>query len=503
MPRRSQTNAPAILRAVNPAKISGKALSKMTTQSTRAQSAADVQMKRDAADGGQNRQDGAGQLCEAPHDVSAVQPDLKDCKQSLHALDALNLFMADVQTGVGPYLAIFLKTARQFDPGQVGIAMAAASVAQVALQTPAGALIDRTRRKRLLVAAAAGLTGVGALMIVFLPKLWTTVLAQILIGGAGAIFPPAVAALSLGIVGRALLTKRQSRNEAFNHTGNVLAALLFGFIGYKVAPAGIFYCVAALGVATIFAVLRIREKDIDHERARGADAASDDENKKANDDKEKKADDKNKSIGILKLFEERRMLTFAAAVVLFHSANAAMLPLVGEVLGGDANQTAALYLSACIIVAQLTMIPVALLVGRYADRIGHKPIFLVGIASIVIRGALFATSKNPYFLVSVQVLDGVGAAIFGVLNVLIIASLTRGTGRFNFAQGAIATSVGIGGGLSNLGAGFLVKHSGFKIGFLALSIVAAVAFVFYMLLMPETTVTNRKGKPSLSSQTAV
>jgi len=181
------------------------------------------------------------------------------------------------------------------------------------------------------------------------------------------------------------------------------------------------------------------------------------------------------------------------AVVLFHSANAAMLPLVGEALGGDANQSSALYLSACIIVAQSTMIPVALAVGKYADTIGHKPIFLVGIASIVVRGALFATSKNPYFLVSVQVLDGVGAAIFGVLNVLIIASLTRGTGRFNFAQGAVATSVGIGGGLSNLGAGFLVKHSGFKIGFLALSIVAAIAFVFFALLMPETKEGKQQG----------
>jgi len=143
-------------------------------------------------------------------------------------------------------------------------------------------------------------------------------------------------------------------------------------------------------------------------------------------------------------------------------------------------------MSAIIIVAQVTMIPVAAVVGYLGQRMGRKPIFLFGIASVAVRAVLFALFRNPYALVATQVLDGIGAGIFGVLNVLIIADLTRGTGRFNFAQGATATSTGTGASVSNTATGFIVKHFGFAAGFLTLACVAGAAFVFAMLLLPET-----------------
>jgi MFS family permease len=245
-------------------------------------------------------------------------------------------------------------------------------------------------------------------------------------------------------------------------------------------------------IATVLSVNLIRERDIDHQRASGGEegpnAGNTDKDKPTADreHQSRTANEDGKPKGFLALWTDKRLLIFAVTVILFHSANAAMLPLVGEMLGGDKSRTATLYMSAIIIVSQLTMIPVAILVGKFGQKLGRKPIFLVGIASVAVRGVLFAIFKNPYALVATQVLDGIGAGIFGVLNVLITADLTQGTGRFNYAQGAISTATGIGASLSNAGTGLLVKHSGFPTGFLTLAGVAVGAFVFAWFLLPET-----------------
>src|ERR1700761_7417748 len=151
--------------------------------------------------------------------------------RSKYALDALNFIMADVQTGVGPYLAVFLRGVRHLGPGQIGMVLASGVIAQLAAQTPFGALIDRTTKKRALVAAAAVGLALCALVLAVPGPVWTVVVAEAGIGVTGAIFPPAVAALSLGIVGRAALPARMARNEGFNHAGNVAAALAFGAVG--------------------------------------------------------------------------------------------------------------------------------------------------------------------------------------------------------------------------------------------------------------------------------
>ena len=142
-------------------------------------------------------------------------------------------------------------------------------------------------------------------------------------------------------------------------------------------------------------------------------------------------------------------------------------------------------MSAYIIVAQLVMIPSANLAGRLTDT-GRKPIFLLGFAVLPIRGVLYTLSNNPYFLVSVQILDGIAGGIFGVLSVLVVADLTKGTGRFNVTQGALNTAIGIGAALSNLLAGFVVQKAGYNVGFLGLAAIAAVATAVFWFLMPET-----------------
>jgi MFS family permease len=143
-------------------------------------------------------------------------------------------------------------------------------------------------------------------------------------------------------------------------------------------------------------------------------------------------------------------------------------------------------MSACIVAAQLVMLPIALLVGRTADTWGRKPLFLAGFAVLPVRAVLYTFSDNSAWLIGVQVLDGVGAGIFGALTPLVIADIMRGTGRYNLAQGAVATAQGIGASLSGLVAGVSVDHCGYTATFLTLGFVATVAFVLFAIGMPET-----------------
>ena len=201
-----------------------------------------------------------------------------------------------------------------------------------------------------------------------------------------------------------------------------------------------------MAVGSAISVRMIRDQEIDHELARGA----------GDGEEEDEPDDQHHLSGIKQLLSDRRILIFCIAVVLFHFANAAMLPLVGQRLAQGKAVDATVYMSACIIVAQLVMIPSANLAGRLTNA-GRKPIFLLGFAVLPIRGVLYTLSDNPYFLVSVQILDGIAGGIFGVLSVLMVADLTKGTGRFNVTQGALNTAIVIGAALSNLLAGFVVR----------------------------------------------
>ena len=190
---------------------------------------------------------------------------------SLRALDGLNVFLADVRDGMGPFLGTFLRENHHWDAGRVGIALAASQIGTVLAQTPAGALIDRIRWKRLAVAIAAAVVAAGCVVLYLVPTLAVVVAAQTAIGAAAAIFPPAVAALTLGLVGRAAMPRQTGRNEAFNHGGNVVAAALAGGSAYFLGYGAMFFLVAGMAAASAVAVLLIREAEIDHDLARGAD----------------------------------------------------------------------------------------------------------------------------------------------------------------------------------------------------------------------------------------
>ncbi len=394
--------------------------------------------------------------------------------RSLRGLDGLNFLMADVRDGVGPYLAVFLKADQHWQAGPIGMAMAASSVAAALFQVPAGLLVDAVRWKRLLIAASGLLVAAGCLTIVWMPATPTVIAAQAMLGAASAVIPPTLAALSLGIVGRRLLPGRIGRNEGFNHAGNLTAAVLAGALGQYIGYAWIFYLVCGFVVASALVVMLIDPRKVDHELARGCEDQHD-------------ASGRPEPLPFRDLLRRRDLLVFLVSVVLFHFGNAAMLPLAGQVLAQTHPGQDAIALSACIIAAQLVMVGVAWTVGRaLAIGVGRKTIFLVALAVLPVRGVLFTLTASPYGIVGIQLLDGVAAGIFGVIAIVIVADLMRGTGRFNLAQGLAALATGVGAGLSNVVAGFVVQGYGYRAGFLVLACMAACAFVFFLAFMPET-----------------
>jgi predicted MFS family arabinose efflux permease len=394
-------------------------------------------------------------------------------KRTLQGLDWLNFFLADVQTGVGPFLAIYLSK-YGWNEQLVGVALSVGGIAGIAAQTPAGALVDRVRSKRTLIAAGVIALAIGALLIATVPTFWPIITAQVLIGASSSIFIPAICAIALGIVGPDLFDRRQGRNQAFNSAGNVVAAVSMGAIGYLLSDRGIFFFVVASAFPTLWALGRIRAGEIDYDTARGAGLA------------QGPAGSKGGAARLTDLIKNRGLAVFLICAVMFHFANAAMLPLLGEMLSKGHGRTSMMFMSACVVTTQVVITLLASWAGAKAGAWGRKPLLLIAFAVLPIRGVLYTLTDNVAALIAIQVLDGVGAGIFGVVSVLVIADLTQGSGRFNLALGAITTAVGVGASLSQAIAGGLVHHFGYRSGFLFLAAVASAAFAVLYFYMPET-----------------
>lgn len=390
------------------------------------------------------------------------------------SLDGLNFFLADVRDGLGPYLAIYLLAVHKWDPASIGVVMTLAGIAALITQGPAGALIDRTRSKRAVIAMAAILVTVSCLLLPFVSSFSLVAVTQAASAIAASVFAPAISAISLGITGPRAFTRRTGRNETFNHAGNAVAALLAGGLAYLFGPVVVFYLMGFMAAASIVAVSCVSAKAIDHEVARGFDPAH--------------TNDHEQPSGISVLLANRPLLVFAICCALFHLANAAMLPLVSQKLAQINLQMATPLTSACIVAAQLVMVPMAWLVGLKADVWGRKPLLLAGFLILPLRAMLYTLSNDPYWLVAVQMLDGIGAGIFGALFPVIVKDLTQGTGRFNVSLGALSTVFGLGAALSSSLAGLVVQQAGYNAAFLTLAGVAAVALALVWLAMPETLV---------------
>jgi len=397
--------------------------------------------------------------------------------RTLRGLDALNFFLADVRDGLGPYLAIYLLAVRGPDQGwneaTIGLVITISGIAGLVAQTPIGAVIDRSRHKRAVIVAAALAVTLSCLALPFVSNFYLVAATQSLAGIAGAVFPPALAAITLGIVGPRWFSRQIGRNEGFNHAGNAASAVIAGASAYVFGPIVVFWLMAVLAAASIAVMLLIPAEAIDDDLARGL-------------EHDEKAVDSTSGLSVL--LRNRTLLLFAGLCAAFHLANAAMLPSVGQLLTKISGKDHATSLIAvCIVAAQCVMVPVAIFVGRRADAIGRKPIFLVAFGVLALRGVLYTLADNPFWLVAVQCLDGIGAGIYGALFPVVVADLTRGTGRFNVAQGAVATAQGIGAALSASLAGLIIVGASFSAAFLALAAISAAAFLVYWLAMPETS----------------
>ncbi len=414
----------------------------------------------------------------------ATHPDGRDeadRRVPTRTLDALNFFLADVRDGLGPYLAIYLIAVRGpahgWNEATVGVVLTIAGIVGLLSQTPAGVLIDRARNKPRIIMIAALLVTLSSVSLPVVSGYTMVAITQSVAAAAGAVFAPAISAVTLGLVGPKLFTRRVGRNEAFNHAGNAVSAGLAGVLAWSFGPVVVFWLMAALTVASIAVAIRIRNGDIDNAVARGLDCEPD------GDGGEECAQP-----GAWRcLIENRPLMIFAGIAFTFHLANAAMLTSVGQLLAKTVGKDQATSLTAaCIVAAQLVMVPVAIVVGRNTERWGTKPIFLVAFGFLAVRGALYTVSNDPWWLVGVQALDGIGAGIFGALFPVVIADLTRGSGRFNVSQGAVATAQGLGAALSATLAGSIIVWAGYSAGFLTLAVIAATGFVLYLVAMPET-----------------
>lgn len=407
--------------------------------------------------------------------ISPLKPRGKPRLHSLAALDWLNFFQADVHGGVGPFLVTYLATTLHWTPDRIGTVMFASGILGLCAQAPGGSLVDQLRPKRLIVAVSAALIALACIAMVEAPSFPVILAGQSFIALAGACFGPAIAAISLGLVGRNGISLQIGRNASISSAGNVAMAVSAGLIGYWAGNPAIFFFVAATSVATIASVMLIRENDIDHAVARGADDHGSGP----------------RVIQIRQLFRDRQLRIFALCAVLFHFANAAVLPLVAEFVAQAQNiKVAPLVMSSCVTVTQLTIIPIGLVIGRWAQKFPRKPVYLIAFCALPVRCLLYTLSNDPVWLVAVQILDGVGAGIFGIMQTLVIADLTKATGRFNLVQGAIGMAVGVGASSSNLLGGIVVQRAGYQAGFATMAGIAAVALIVFWCAMPETKQTD-------------
>ena len=380
-------------------------------------------------------------------------------------------FLADVQTGFGPFIAVYLTT-EKWTQVEIGLILSVSGLTSLLGQMPGGALVDWARSERLVAGLAVAAIGVSALAYAVWPIFPIVLCAALLHAVSSCVLGPAIAAISLGLVGRSAISRRLGRNARFASIGSGIAAAVMGTFGYLLSSRAVFLVTVALTIPTILALACVRADDINPDRCHGAIPRKDDTGPA--------------TTSIMVLARNRPLLEFALVVMLFHFANAAMLPLIGSFMTTQSAAWAPALIAACMIVPQIVVAVMSPWVGRRAQTWGRRPLLLIATGALVCRGILFAFVRDPHLLVVIQMLDGVAAAVLGVLVPLVIVDVTYGSGHFNLAQGIVGTATGIGASVSVLFASYLSDRFGSEVAFLSLAVSAAMALALVWLTMPET-----------------
>jgi MFS family permease len=390
----------------------------------------------------------------------------------LPGLDWLNFFVANFQTGFGPFISVYL-TSAGWTQGAIGAALSTGTIASMASQVPAGALVDVMRSKRMAAAAAIAAIGLSALVIALWPNLLAIGAAEVLHSFASAILGPAIAAITLVLVDPAAFGERLGRNARYAAIGNAVAAGVMGVCAYYVGDRAVFLFAAVLAIPALAALATLREADPEPLRPRPPASAP------------VPARLRDRSWQFL---TDRRLIAFAVCAVLFHLANAAMLPIAAAAVTKRAESEAGLIIAACIVGPQLITALLSPWAGWAAETWGRRPILLLGFSALPIRGVLLVFAADPYLIIAIQLFDGLGAAVFGVLFPLIVADVTRDTGHYTTSLGLVGLAIGGGATVSTALAGLVADHFGVGAAFLSLAAVGLIATALVWTLMPETRV---------------
>ncbi len=399
--------------------------------------------------------------------ASARPPGVAAPPRSLAGLDWFNFFVANFQTGFGPFIAVYLSS-RTWTEAEIGVVLSVGTVTAMLSQVPAGALVDAMPNKRFAALLAVVSIAGSATIFAIWPERLAVAIAEVLHGFASCVLSPSIAAISLALVGQAALGERLGRNARFAALGNGIAAAVMGACGKFVSTRAVFVLTALLCVPGL-AALRI---------IHGVRAAAP-VNAPVGTRLGAKA-------GIWRLLHDRRLLVFGVCVIFFHISNAAMLPIAGVQATRAVGTNANLIIAAAIVVPQMVVAWISPWIGREASLRGRRIVLELGFAALPVRGVLLALIPNPYLLMPIQALDGVSAAVFGVLLPLVAADITRGTDRFNTCLGLLGLAVGIGATISTTLAGYAADLLGARVAFLVLAVAGMVAVLLVRFALPET-----------------
>ncbi len=382
-------------------------------------------------------------------------------------LDWFNLFVANIQTGFGPFIAVYLISQR-WTQTAIGLALSIGTIAAMASQVPAGAAVDAMPNKSRVAAFSVLAFTACALMFAMHPIPLFVYFAEVLHGISSCTLGPAIAAMSLVIAGRLGMGLRLGRNARYAAIGNGLGAALMGACGQYVSERAVFYLTAALTLPALAALLPLRRAAI-------------------------AGPDLNPSSGrqgagrrqFLRVMADRRLLAFCLCALLFTFANAPMLMLMSATMTTKVGN-ASLMVAACIVLPQVIVALASPAAGRLAEARGRRIVLLIGFSMLPLRGLLIAVSSNPMLLVAVQALDGVAGACFGIMVPLIVSDVAARSGHFNLSLGVVGFAIGCGSTLSTPAAGWLADHFGMRAAFFVLATVGLAAVLLVLWAMPET-----------------
>ena len=382
--------------------------------------------------------------------------------RSARGLDWLNFFVANVQTGFGPFIAAYLAS-KAWTQGQIGLALTIGTITTMVAQVPAGAMVDAVRDKRGVAVGAVGAIAAAAVMLAAFPARLPVTLAEILHGLASCVLGPVIAALSLAVAGTQgnAIGERLGRNARFASIGSGCAAGLMGAAGYLVSERSVFILAALLVLPALMALRMIRSA--------------------APPSGERPARQK-----LSGLMLDRRLVLFALCCGGFQFANAAMFPLAAVQVTRHVGSESQLVIAACLIVPQLLVAALSPMVGRAAAHWGRRPVLLLGFAAVPLRAALFALTDQPTLVVAIQALDGVSGAVFGVLLPLVVADISYRNGRFNLAMGTIGLPIAAAAALSTEVAGLTADYAGPSGAFAMLAGAGILTCLVLWLFLPET-----------------